>query len=91
MNFEESVESVNNLKQTPSKEILLELYALFKQATEGDIPHHRGRPSIIDPKGRAKWDAWNAKKGMYPNVAKLSYINFVHDLLLVQDLFVVKQ
>jgi hypothetical protein len=23
------------------------------------------RPGIFDPKGRAKWDAWDARKGKY--------------------------
>lgn len=39
----------------------LALYALFKQGTVGDI--NTSRPGIFDPKGRAKWDAWEKQKG----------------------------
>ncbi len=40
----------------------LEIYALFKQANGGDV--NIDRPGMLDPKGKAKWDAWDAKKGM---------------------------
>jgi len=35
--FEEAVDKVKNLKQTPSDASLLELYAFYKQATVGDV------------------------------------------------------
>ena len=35
--FEQAAEKVKNLKEKPSDEDLLEIYALFKQATVGDI------------------------------------------------------
>lgn len=35
--FEEAVDKVKNLKQTPSDANLLELYAYYKQATIGDV------------------------------------------------------
>jgi len=35
--FEEAVDKVKNLKQTPSDANLLELYAYYKQATVGDV------------------------------------------------------
>lgn len=34
--FDKAVEDVKNLKETPSNDDLLEIYALFKQATVGD-------------------------------------------------------
>lgn len=40
----------------------LEIYALFKQASVGDV--NIDRPGMLDPKGKAKWDAWNSKKGI---------------------------
>ena len=39
----------------------LKVYSLFKQATEGDIKGDR--PGFFDLKGKAKWDAWNDRKG----------------------------
>ena len=40
----------------------LDIYALFKQATVGDV--NTSRPGMLDFKGKAKWDAWESKKGM---------------------------
>lgn len=38
--FNEAAESVKNFKKRPSDDELLQLYALFKQATDGD--NHKG-------------------------------------------------
>jgi diazepam-binding inhibitor (GABA receptor modulator, acyl-CoA-binding protein) len=54
---------------------LLELYALFKQATSGDVSG--SRPSMIDVRGRAKYDAWAKRKGMTKDAAKQAYIDVV--------------
>lgn len=35
--FEEAVDRVKNLKESPSDNDLLEIYALYKQATVGDV------------------------------------------------------
>lgn len=35
--FDEAVDKVKNLNQTPSDSNLLELYAYFKQSTVGDV------------------------------------------------------
>ncbi len=40
----------------------LETYALYKQATVGDV--EGGQPWAVQLEARAKWDAWNANKGM---------------------------
>lgn len=32
------------------------------------------RPGLLDVKGKAKWDAWNAKKGTSKDTAKEQYI-----------------
>ena len=57
----------------------LEVYSLFKQATVGDcnIP----RPGMLDPKGKAKWDAWDGRKGMSIEDAAKAYIDLVDELL----------
>ena len=36
---------------------------------------------MFDPKGRAKWDAWNNKKGTSQDAAKEAYIAYV-DMLI---------
>jgi acyl-CoA-binding protein len=53
-------------------DVLLELYALYKQATVGDVSG--GRPGMLDLRGRAKHDAWTARKGMTADAAMTAYI-----------------
>ncbi|KAL6956959.1 hypothetical protein U1Q18_051039 [Sarracenia purpurea var. burkii] len=77
--FQTCVEDVKNLKQTPSNDELLELYALFKQATVGDV--NTERPGVFDLKGKAKWDAWNGKKGTSTDSAKEAYIAYAEKLI----------
>ncbi|KAK4047912.1 hypothetical protein OIV83_005096 [Microbotryomycetes sp. JL201] len=51
---------------------------MYKQATEGDV--QTSRPGLLDVLGRAKWDAWNKRKGMSPEEAERMY---VHALLRI--------
>lgn len=39
------------------------------------------RPGLLDLKGKAKWDAWNAKKGQSQEDAKKAYIDYVNNLI----------
>ncbi len=57
---------------------LLELYALFKQGTQGDISG--ARPGLLDIKGRAKFDAWEKKKGLSREAAQAAYVQLVSEL-----------
>ncbi len=54
---------------------MLELYALYKQATAGDV--HGDRPGMLDVRGRAKYDAWAKKRGMTKDAAMQAYIAVV--------------
>ncbi|CAM9552547.1 unnamed protein product [Ectocarpus fasciculatus] len=56
----------------------LELYSMFKQATEGDCEDPK--PGLIDLVGRAKWGAWNRLRGMEPIEAMKSYLLKVTEL-----------
>ncbi len=56
-------------------DVLLEFYALFKQATVGNATGDR--PGMLDIKGRAKYDAWAKKKGMSKDAAMQAYIDLV--------------
>lgn len=73
--FEDAAKRVQNLPRRPSNDKLLELYSLFKQATVGDVSGKR--PGMLDPKGRAKWDAWASKKGMSADEARRAYVALV--------------
>ena len=76
--FEEAAVRVKKLPAAPSSGELLELYSLYKQATEGDV---RGsRPGLLDLKGRAKYDAWTRRKGTTPDAAMKAYVSLVEEL-----------
>ncbi|XP_015370316.1 PREDICTED: putative acyl-CoA-binding protein isoform X1 [Diuraphis noxia] len=77
--FEEAVDKVKNLKNTPSDTSLLELYAYYKQATVGDV--NTAKPGFLDFKAKAKWEAWNSKKGISNDEAKTKYIEIVDKLV----------
>jgi diazepam-binding inhibitor (GABA receptor modulator, acyl-CoA-binding protein) len=53
-------------------DVLLELYGLYKQATAGDVSG--SRPGMLDVRGRAKHDAWAARRGMTAVAAMTAYI-----------------
>jgi diazepam-binding inhibitor (GABA receptor modulator, acyl-CoA-binding protein) len=70
--FAAAQEKVQNLKTRPSNDQLLELYALYKQATVGDV--EGSRPGMLDVKGRAKYDAWAKRKGVSKAEAVKKYM-----------------
>lgn len=73
--FAEAKARVEKLKARPSNEQLLDLYGLYKQATEGDVAG--SRPGLLDLKGRAKFDAWARRKGTSPDEAMKGYVALV--------------
>jgi diazepam-binding inhibitor (GABA receptor modulating acyl-CoA-binding protein) len=76
--FEEAKARVEKLSNRPSNDQLLDLYSLYKQATEGDVAG--ARPGMLDLKGRAKFDAWAKRKGLSKDEAKKKYVAFVDKL-----------
>ncbi|KAF9974341.1 Acyl-CoA-binding domain-containing protein 1 [Actinomortierella ambigua] len=76
--FEAAAERVQAFTTKPNNDELLEIYALYKQATVGD--NTTARPGVFDLKGKAKWDAWAAKKGISQEDAEAQYIALVEKL-----------
>jgi len=76
--FEAAVARSKDLTQRPSNDILLKLYALYKQATEGDVSGER--PSGFDFKAAAKYDAWAKIKGTSQEQATQEYITLMDSL-----------
>ena len=60
---------------TVPTDTMLELYALYKQATAGDASGDR--PGMLDVRGRMKSDAWAKKKGLTNDGAMAAYIALV--------------
>ena len=77
--FADAQTRVKALTQAPSTTELLELYALYKQGSSGDVDGKR--PGMLDIKGRAKFDAWSGKKGLSREQAKTDYVALVDRLV----------
>ncbi|XP_063531279.1 acyl-CoA-binding protein homolog [Cydia strobilella] len=78
--FDKAAGDVKKLKSLPSDTDLLELYALFKQATVGDSDPSN-KPGLLDLKGKAKFEAWTKKKGTSKEDAQKAYIAKVESLI----------
>ncbi len=76
--FQAAATRATSLPKAPGNADLLALYALYKQATIGDVTGTR--PGMLDFRGRAKWDAWAEKRGMAQEAAQLAYIALVERL-----------
>ncbi|ABY33317.1 MAG: acyl-CoA-binding protein [Chloroflexus sp.] len=76
--FERAAQEVQQLPRRPDNETLLQLYALYKQATVGDV--QGSRPGVLDMTGRLKYDAWAKLKGVTAADAMQRYIELVERL-----------
>lgn len=77
--FETAQQRVQTLKAKPDNDTLLNLYALYKQATAGNVKG--SRPGLFDLKGQAKYDAWAKRKGQSSEESKQAYVDLVEKLL----------
>ena len=73
--FQTAVADSKNLSERPDNPTLLKIYALYKQATQGD--NAEKKPSLTDIVGRAKWDAWSKLKGTAQATAQQQYIDLI--------------
>lgn len=76
--FEAAAKAVKELPERPDNDVLLRLYALFKQGAEGDV--NGPKPGFFDFVGSAKFEAWEKLKGMSQDDAKRKYIELVAKL-----------
>jgi diazepam-binding inhibitor (GABA receptor modulating acyl-CoA-binding protein) len=76
--FEAAKVKVQTLDERPSNEVMLNLYALNKQATVGDI--NIEKPAMFDFVAMAKYNAWTAKSGVSKEGSMQQYIDLVESL-----------
>ena len=76
--FEQAVIDSKQLPDKPDNMTLLKIYALYKQASVGDVDGKR--PGFTDMVGRAKWDAWNNLKGSSTEAAMQDYVDLIESL-----------
>ncbi|XVE64432.1 hypothetical protein DITRI_Ditri07aG0100300 [Diplodiscus trichospermus] len=70
--------AADRLSQKVSNEVQLQLYGLYKIATEG--PCTAPQPSALKMTARAKWQAWHKLGAMPPEEAMQKYIDIVTEL-----------
>ena len=77
--FDKAAADSKNLPEKPGNEILLQLYSLYKQSTEGDV--NTDPPSNpFDFVNKAKYDAWLSLKGKTSEAAMHEYVELVNKL-----------
>jgi acyl-CoA-binding protein len=76
--FEKAVAESKQLPEKPDNATLLQIYSLYKQATEGDVQGKR--PGFTDLVGRAKYDAWAGQQGKSADDAMQEYIDLIESL-----------
>ena len=76
--FEKAQADVTKLAERPDNNTLLKLYALYKQATEGDVSGDR--PGGFNLVAAAKYDARAELKGMPAETAMSAYVSLVDKL-----------
>jgi acyl-CoA-binding protein len=76
--FAQAQHDINGLSRRPDDATLLQLYALFKQATAGDAAGDR--PGAFDFVRRAKYDAWSELRGTPAEEAMRRYVELAAKL-----------
>ncbi len=76
--FEAAMAASKQFTERPDNATLLQMYALFKQASVGDAEGER--PGMSDFVARAKFDAWSKLQGTQKEVAMQQYVDLVESL-----------
>jgi len=76
--FEQAALDIKGLAERPDNDTLLQLYALYKQGSEGDVSGER--PGFFDFVAAAKYEAWEKLAGMDQDTAMQQYIDLVEQL-----------
>ena len=77
--FTQAVEESKNLSDRPSNDSLLQLYSLYKQATEGDV-NVDPPANPFDFVSKAKFEAWAGLKGKTQDAAMQDYVDLIGKL-----------
>ena len=76
--FEQAVIASKKLADRPDNDTLLQLYALFKQGSSGDVSGDK--PGFFDFVATAKYEAWEQLKGLSSNDAMQQYVDLIRKL-----------
>jgi acyl-CoA-binding protein len=76
--FEQAATAAKSLPERPDNDTLLQLYALYKQGSSGDVTGDK--PGFFDFVAVAKFEAWERLQGLAEDTAKQRYIDLVQSL-----------
>jgi diazepam-binding inhibitor (GABA receptor modulating acyl-CoA-binding protein) len=76
--FAQAQRDSKDLPERPDNSTLLKIYALYKQAANGDAGGER--PGMTDFVARAKYDAWAALAGTGQEAAMQGYVDLIDEL-----------
>ena len=76
--FEQAAAAVKSLQERPDDNTMLQLYALYKQGSAGDV--EGDKPGFFDFVGAAKYEAWEKLKGTSQDEARTQYVELVRKL-----------
>ena len=76
--FEKAASVAKSLPERPDNDTLLQLYALYKQGSEGDV--NGEKPGFFDFVGVAKYESWEALQGTSQEDAQEKYVELVRKL-----------
>jgi len=76
--FKESFHQVSALKESLPPDLMLKLYAYYKQAISGDIFSFEGEQDV---RNAFKFNAWTQLNGMPQDKAKQEYIRLASTIL----------
>ena len=76
--FEQAAIAAKSLPERPDNDTLLQMYALYKQGSSGDVSGDR--PGFFDFVGLAKFEAWEKLSGTPQDTARQQYVDLVSKL-----------
>lgn len=76
--FERAAAAVKELAERPDDATMLQLYALYKQGSSGDVQGEK--PAFFDFVGTAKYEAWEKLAGTPAEEACERYVELVRKL-----------
>lgn len=76
--FESAAVAAKSLPERPDNDTMLQLYALYKQGSAGDVSGNK--PGLFDFVGAAKYEAWESFKGVSQEDAMKQYVDLVKHL-----------
>lgn len=76
--FEQAALAAKSLPARPDNDTMLQLYALYKQGSSGDVSGEK--PGFFDFVAVAKYESWEGLKGLSQDDAKQQYIDLVAKL-----------